>query len=169
MGRHTQLLYTVSSFEEKDFDSSIDIDQINTQLLGWRITCEGFEPIRLVPNVEEYRNLEKYGSHGHQNLRWSHIETHSSMDHICKFGGYYLADHGVEFPFIEENVLENLAKVLKTNFVSGDAVFVINVSLNDAVFNYIIRIVLKDRKVKICIEIMDFMASMATIRMDLVY
>jgi hypothetical protein len=165
MGRHTQLLYSVSSFEEKETDNSIDIDQINTQLLGWRITCEGFEPIRLVPNVDEYRNL----LYGHQNLRWSHIDTHSSMDHICKFGGYYLTDHGVEFPFIEENVLENLAKVLKTNFVSGDAVFVINDSLNDAVFNYIIRIVLKDRKVKICIEIMDFMASMATIRMDLNY
>lgn len=164
MGRETQLLYTTSMFTSED-EESVDIDRINSELLGWRVTSLDYDPVQLVPNVHEYHSIIV----GFKNLVWSTIDTHSSVDHILKFEGLYVPDIGVQFPLIEENVIQNLAKTLKKYFVEGEAVFIINDSFSEAVFNYTIRIILRNKLVKVCIEVMDFTRSMKTARLDLFY
>jgi len=145
MGRQTTLVYMQNYFKLKNENN------LGNNIIGWRpVVLEDGEVAEIVPYVDNWENLPTY-SGGFKDLMWNKIETNSSQLYISKFKGYYMEN----FPFIHENIVENLAEYLKEIFDNGSAVLIINDNMSGGILNYIIRFQLKNNKVKFVFEIMD--------------
>lgn len=162
----TTLFYNNACFElknalyyEDDDDNEMynnDMENLNNELIGWRISVFDGEFGYIGPYINKWLDISNGGVDLNlEKIIWDNIKTNSSKEYIEKFNGFYTDD----FPFIAENVTENLSDFLKKHFYRGKASCIFKVDVKETEYTYIIRFNLENEKTNFSFTIMDLQSD----------